>query len=51
MVDVLIEGTKDSKTDKCAILYERRSGNRWYKTKRDKPPDIKIHGEKMKVNN
>ena len=55
MLDLLIEGTKDSKLcirpDKCAIIYERRSGNRWYKAKSDKPPDIKTHGEKVKVNN
>ena len=55
MLDVLIEGRIDSKLcirpDKCAILYESRSGNRWYKAKSDKPPDIKIHGEKVKVNN
>ena len=41
MLDVLIEKTRDSK---------RRSGNRWYKAKGDKPPDIKINGEAIKVN-
>ena len=50
MLETLIEKTQESKLcikpDKCAILYERRSGNRWYKAKGDKPPEIKIHGEK-----
>ena len=54
MLDVLIEKTWDSglciRPDKCTILYERRSGNRWYKAKGDKPPDIKINGEAIKVN-
>ena len=53
MLETLIEKTQESKLcirpDKCAILYERRSGNRWYKAKGDKPPEIKIHGEKVKV--
>ena len=53
ILDVLIGKTRDSKLcirpDKCAILYECRSGNRWYKTKGDKPPDIKINGEAIKV--
>ena len=54
MLDVLIEKTRDRglciRPDKCTILYERRSGNRWYKAKGDKPPDIKINGEAIKVN-
>ena len=53
MLETLIEKTQESKLcirpDKCAILYQRRSGNRWYKAKGDKPPEIKIHGEKVKV--
>ena len=53
MLETLIEKTQDSKLcirpDKCAILYERRSGNWWYKAKGDKPPEIKIHGEKIEV--
>ena len=35
--------------DKCSIFYERRSGNRWYKAKSDKPPEIKIDGEVIEV--
>ena len=35
--------------DKCSILYERRSGNRWYKAKSDKPPEIKIDGKVIEV--
>ena len=53
MLDVLIEKTKDNKLfirpDKCAILYERRSGNRWYKAKGDRPPGVEIYGETIKV--
>ena len=54
MLDVLIEKTRDSKLcirpDKFTILYECWSGNRWYKAKGDKPPDININGEAIKVN-
>ena len=29
--------------DKCAIMYERRSGNRWYKAKGDtKSPTLQL---------
>ena len=53
MLETLIEKTQESKLcirpDKCAILYERQSGNRWYKAKGDKPPEIKMHGEKVKL--
>ena len=53
MLEVLVEKSKESKLcirpDKCAILYERRSGNRWYKAKGDRPPEIMINGEKIKV--
>ena len=35
--------------DKCSIFYERRSGNRWYKAKSDKPPEIRIDGEVIEV--
>ena len=37
MLDKLVEKTKDTwlciRPDKCAVLYERRSANRWYKSK------------------
>ena len=35
--------------DKYVILYEHRSGNRWYKAKGDRPPEIMINGEKIEV--
>ena len=54
MLDILIEKTRDSKLcirpDKCTILHERRSGYRWYKANGDKPPNVKINGEAIKVN-
>ena len=33
------------KASKCALLYERKSGNNWFKGKGDKKPAIKVHGE------
>ena len=33
------------KASKCALFYERRSGNNWYKGKGDKKPAIKVQGE------
>ena len=53
MLDKLLDETKDSglsiRPDKCTIFYERRSANRWYKSKSDPPPSIKIEGEEIKV--
>ena len=44
MLNILIQSTTPSgvkiRPDKCSIFYERRSGNRWYKAKSDKPPEI-----------
>ena len=31
------------------FFYERRSVKRWYKSKSDRPPSIKIEGEEIKV--
>ena len=33
------------KSPKCALFYERRSGNNWYKGKGDKKPAINVQGE------
>ena len=33
------------KASKCALFYERRSGNNWYKGKGDKKPAIKVQEE------
>ena len=33
------------KSSKCALLYDRRSGNNWYKGKNDQRPSIKVQGE------
>ena len=35
--------------DKCAIMYERRSGNRWYKAKGDKEPNLTVNDERISV--
>ena len=33
------------KRSKCALIYDRRSGNNWYKEKNDQRPSIKVQGE------
>ena len=33
----------------CVCVYERRSGNRWYKAKNDREPEIRINDEKIQV--
>ena len=37
------------RSDKCAIFYGWRSGNRWYKAKGETPPKIKIEEELVKI--
>ena len=37
------------KGPKCALFYERRSGNNWYKGKNDRQPVIEIQGEKIET--
>ena len=37
------------KSSKCAVLYGRRSGNNWYKEKRDVTPRIVIDGKNLSV--
>ena len=37
------------KGPKCALFYERRSGNNWYKRKNDRQPVIEIQGEKIET--
>ena len=34
----------DVKPSKCAVLYARRSGNNWYKGKREVKPNIYVQG-------
>ena len=36
------------KAPKCAHLYERRSGNNWYKKKTGEKTDLEINGEVIK---
>ena len=53
MLDNFVEKTKDSglciRPGICAVLYERRLANRWYKSKSDKPPSLETEGQKIKV--
>ena len=53
MLNVFIQSTAPSglkiRSDKCSIFYERRSRNRWYKAKSDKPPEIEINSEVIEV--
>ena len=37
------------RSDKCAIFYEHRSGNRWFKAKKDIPPSIEFNDELIPV--
>ena len=37
------------KGSKCALLYERRSGNTWYKGKNDRISMIEVQGEKIEA--
>ena len=37
------------KASKCALFYERRSGNNWYKGKGDKKPAIKVQRESIET--
>ena len=37
------------KGPKCALFYERRSGNNWCKGKNDRQPAIEIQGEKIET--
>ena len=39
----------DAKARKCAVFYERRSGNNWYKGKNDRLPVIKIQNKILPV--
>ena len=33
----------DVKPSKCAVPYARRSGNNWYKGKREVKPNVYVH--------
>ena len=37
------------RSDKWGLFYERRSANRWYKTKKDVQPSVSFNGEEVKV--
>ena len=53
MVQKLKDNIKNNqlhvRSDKCAIFYERRSGNRWFKAKKDVPPSIEFNDELIPV--
>ena len=45
-----IEGSNLTvRPDKCNIFYKRRSANRWYKAKSDKPSEIEFSGKIVEV--
>ena len=37
------------RSDKCGLFYERRSANRWYKSKMDVQPSVSFNGKEVKV--
>ena len=53
VVQKLKDNIKDNhlyvRSDKCAIFYEHRSGNRWFKAKKDVPPPIEFNDELVPV--
>ena len=53
VVQKLKDNIKDNQLhvrfDKCAVFYECRSGNRWFKAKKDVPPSIEFNGELVPV--
>ena len=46
---IINESGLEVKITKCALFYERRSGNNWYHSKNDKIPDIKIQNKTLPV--
>ena len=44
---VMVEAGLEVKPSKCALFYGRRSGNNWYKGKRDIVPIVSVNGEIM----
>ena len=53
MVQKLKDNIKNNqlhvRPDKCAVFYERRSGNRWFKAKKDVPPSTEFNDELVPV--
>ena len=53
MVQKLKDNIKNNelhvRSDKCAIFYEHRSGNKWFKAKKDVPPSIEFNDELVPV--
>ena len=43
------EAGLEVKGSKCAVLYERRSGNNWYKGRKDQAPSIVIQNQELTV--
>ena len=41
---LMYSSSLDVKPSKCAVLYARRSGNNWYKGKREVKPNIYVQG-------
>ena len=45
----MVRAGLDVKTRKCAVFYERRSGNNWYEGKNDQLPIIKVQDKVLPV--
>ena len=45
----IVESGLSVRLDKCAVFYERRSGNKWYKDKLDSLPKIEFNNVKVPV--
>ena len=46
---IINESGLEVKITKCALFYERRSGNNWYHGKNDRIPDIKIQNKTLPI--
>ena len=44
----IVESGLSIRSDKCAVFYERRSGNRWYKAKSYSLPEIEFNSVKVR---
>ena len=47
--DNIKNNQQNVRSDKCALFYERRSGNRWFKAKKDVPPSTEFNDELVPV--
>ena len=45
----MAQAGSDLKPEKCAVLYARRSGNNWCKSKSDIKPKVKVQSHELTV--